>query len=451
MTVQELQEKLEQFSLMIDQFSVENFGFREIKSLQREINEHFKYVSFPDDEEKAQLKSGFEKKIAYFKEKQGQVNEANIVFTTETEAQLEKLKVRLGEPGLEKNFTKEEISDIKKAANETMARFRQNRFPSKETKDLAWEKFNALRDQLKKTEDNYYNSLRELKEKQNEVSTALAEKIIPAIETCHPEASDQNMADRLAAFLSFAAEANYKAPGFEFLSANGKEENKQVKNPLLSKSESLRALRKFINENRDLISKEDKNKIQFVVEEVQTDLDKSWAGYKEELQKKRDAWEEKRKENDEKRKEWEEKQKEFLKKLEDRLANQTSFKAKLEAIYHKQIGFQEKMEKRLIDQLAFIGKLNVHLDELDEKYESARTEQFRETVTEWINEKKAKIADVEDDVADIEDKLKDVKTRTEELSDKIRDIEVSKKEISSKIDEVKKKLGRVKPADKSPA
>ena len=109
------------------------------------------------------------------------------------------------------------------------------------------------------------------------------------------------------------------------------------------------------------------------------------------------------------------------------------------------------MEKRLIDQLAFIGKLNVQLEGLEEKYESARTEQFQETVTEWINEKKSKIADVEDDVADIEDKLKDVKTRTEELSDKIRDVEASKKEIAGKIDEVKKKLSKVKPADKPTA
>lgn len=449
MTVQELQAKLDQFSLMTDQFSVENSTTREIKLLQREINEHFKYINISDPEEKAQLKHGFEKKIAFFKEKQVHVNEANEVFTAETEEQIGKLKEKLGEPGSDKVITKEDFIDIKKAINETMARFRQNRFPSKEKKEEAWAIFSVIREQLKKQEDNFYDKQRESKEKQNEASAALAEKIIPAIETCHPEVNDQNMADRIATFLGFATEANYKAPGFEFLSAKSNEEEKKHKSPLLSKSESLRAFRKFLNENREIISREDRSKIQFVVEEVQTDLDKAWTLHKEELQKKREEWEVKRKENDEKRVEWEKKQKEFFEKLEARHANQAQFKTKLEAIYHKQIGFQEKLEKRLIDQLAFIGKLNVQLEGLDEKYESARTDQFAETVAEWINEKKAKIADVEDDVADLEDKLKDVKTRTEELSDKIRDIEVSKKEISNKIDEVKKKLGRVKPADKT--
>lgn len=125
---------MDQFGLMIDQFSVENSGFREIKILQREINEHFKYISFSTEEEKSGLKQGFEKKIAFFKEKQGQVNEANDAFTSETEEQIARLKERLGEAGSGKDFTKDDFIEIKKAFNETMSRFRLNRFPSKEKK-----------------------------------------------------------------------------------------------------------------------------------------------------------------------------------------------------------------------------------------------------------------------------------------------------------------------------
>jgi hypothetical protein len=447
MTVPELKAKLEQFSHIVSQFSVENPVSRELKNFQREINEHFRYASFKDEEEKAALRLEFDNAISAFRQKQEEINVDNEKFAAETLAQVEKIREVLGEETAGKVFSKEDFIDIKKSINETIARFRQNRFPSKESKDLAWEKFSACRDRLKKEEDNYYLKLREEKEKQYSKSAELSEKIIPAIETCHPEVNEQNMADRLAAFLSFASAENYKAPGFDFLNGEEKKENtadKKLKNPLLLKSESLRALRKFINENREIISKEDKNKIHFVVEEVQADLDKAWTVYKDELQKKRDAWEEKKKENDGKRKEWEQKQQEFLTRLEDRLSNQTSFKAKIESIYQKQVAFQEKLEKRLVDQLAFIGKLNIQLDGLDEKYESARTDQFRETVTEWINEKKSKIADVEDDIADLEDKLKDVKTRTEELSDKMREVETSKKEITAKIEEVKKKLSKVK-------
>ena len=105
----------------------------------------------------------------------------------------------------------------------------------------------------------------------------------------------------------------------------------------------------------------------------------------------------------------------------------------------------------MIDQLAFVGKLNLQLEGLDEKFENARTDQFRETVGEWMEEKKAKIADIEDDVADMEDKLKDVKENTDELSGKIRDIESSILEIKNKIGEVQKKLPRTKTSDKTEA
>lgn len=451
MTVPELKAKLDQYQHILSQFTAENPVNRELKQLQREIYEHFKYTGFADDAEKEQLQQDFAAKQLAFKERQDQINAENESFAETTNAEIEKLGKILEEELVEKGTNKDFFTGTRKLVNDILAKFRMNRFPSRESKDKSWETFNTYRDRLKKAEDAYYENIRAEKEKQSERSAELAEKIIPAIETCHPEVQEENMNDRVSKFKDYTTSLELKISAFDVISENGNGTEKKSKNPLLLKSETLRALRKFINENRDLISKEDKNKIHFVVEEVQADLDKAWTVYKEELQKKREEWEVKKKENDGKRKEWEQKQKEFLGKLEDRYANQASFKEKLEAIYHKQIGFQEKLEKRLIDQLAFIGKLNVQLDGLDEKYESARTDQFRETVTEWINEKKSKIADVEDDVADLEDKLKDVKRRTDELSDKIREVETSKEEIRSKIEEVKKKLGRITTADKPAA
>ncbi len=452
MTIAELNEKLELFSTLVNEYSAENNSTRETKVLQRELNEHFKYTTFKNEEEKTAVKSRFNELVNNWKEKHQQVNTENEKFAEEMETEVEKINQLIGEESSEKSFTKEDFAGIKKLVNELMGRFRQNRFPSRERKDAAWERFNNYRDRLKKAEDLYYEKQREEKQKQTAVSGELSEKIIPAIETCHPDVPSENMSDRISKFLSFVNSPEFKVTGFEFLSKKENENGEDKKNnPLLSKSETLRALRKFINENRESISRDDRNKIQFVVEEVQTDLDKAWTLHKDELQKKREAWEEKKKENDEKRKEWEVKQREFLTKLEDRLTNQTSFKAKLETVYQKQISFQERLEKRMTDQLAFLEKMNIQADGLEDKYNSARTDQFRETVQEWIEEKKAKIADVEDDIADMEDKLKDVKTKTEDLSDKIRDLEVSKADIAKKIEEVKKNLSRVNRPDKTTA
>src|SRR5687767_11123645 len=178
MTVPELKAKLDQYQHILNQFTVENPVNRELKQLQREIHEHFKYTGFTDDAEKDQLLQEFEKHQAAFKERQDQVNAENETFAATVEAEIENLGKML-EIELTAVSSKDFFTGTRKLANDIFSKFRMNRFPSRESKDKAWETFNAYRDRLKKAEDAYYENLRAEKEKQTERSAELAEKIIP--------------------------------------------------------------------------------------------------------------------------------------------------------------------------------------------------------------------------------------------------------------------------------
>lgn len=74
------------------------------------------------------------------------------------------------------------------------------------------------------------------------------------------------------------------------------------------------------------------------------------------------------------------------------------------------------------------------------KYATAWTDSFKTKVEEWIIEKKAKIASVEEDIEVLKGKIADINKKSEELPNKIKELDDSIIEIKSKIEEVKEKL-----------
>lgn len=131
---------------------------------------------------------------------------------------------------------------------------------------------------------------------------------------------------------------------------------------------------------------------------------------------------------------------EYLSTLEARLEKQINYKEKFDTIYIKQTDFLEKLEDRLERQQDFLEKLNDQLDDLEDKYANAWDTNFKDKISQWIEEKKIKIVEVEDGIHSLQDKIEDVKENVFELPDRIKSIETSITTLETKINAAKNKV-----------
>lgn len=437
MTSSELENKIDKFSDLLDDFGESTFNSRELWQLQKEIFQNFKETDFYDREDRQNNWNKFQGLVDTLRKKQDDINSENEKFADEADRLIDKLKDSIGGGLFSKQLEKADFAELKNLSSEIFEFIKQPRFPSKERRIAVWDKFNSLRDKLREEENEYYTKIREKITKRNNHSEELTEKIISTIDACHPDSPLEDLFELLGKLVLYLTGIGFLMDAVEWL-LGIKEE--KPKNPLKVKSEALRDVRRFINDNKDDITREDKQKIYARLDSVQADLNKAWGDYKEELQKKQEEWEERKKQNEQKKIDWERNQRGFLSKLEDRLEKQIAFKEKLEKVYDNQKEFLDKLETRLENQQDFLRKQNDQLDDLEDKYSSAWNDNFKDKVSDWIDDKKSKISDVESDIEKIEDKIRDVKNNIDELPDKIRDVEKSIDEIESKIDEVRAKL-----------
>lgn len=437
MTASELENKIDKFSDLLDDFGESTFNSKELWQLQKEIFQNFKETDFYDREDRQNNWNKFQGLVDTLRKKQDDINSENETFADEADRLIDKLKDSIGGGLFSKQLEKADFAELKTLSSEIFEFIKQPRFPSKERRVAVWDKFNSLRDKIREEENEYYTKIREKITKRNNHSEELTEKIISTIDACHPDSPLEDLFELLGKLVLYLTGIGFLMDAVEWL-LGIKEE--KPKNPLKVKSEALRDVRRFINENKDDITREDKQKIYARLDSVQADINKAWDDYKEELQKKQEEWEERKKHNEQKKIDWERNQREFLSKLENRLEKQITFKEKLEKVYDNQKEFLDKLESRLDNQKDFLRKLNDQLDDLEDKYSSAWNDNFKDKVSDWIDDKKSKISDVESDIDSIEDKIRDVKNNIDELPDKIRDVEKSIDEIESKIDEVRAKL-----------
>ncbi|MFT3912443.1 MAG: hypothetical protein QM737_23650 [Ferruginibacter sp.] len=439
MNLSELQAKIEKFSKLLNDFGATGAGSKELWQLQKEIVRDFKETIFENKEENQQHWEGFQLLVDKLRTKQDQLNAEYEKFAEEADAIIGQLEASITNGFFSGQLEKTDFTTKKEDFAKAFELFKENRWPSRERRTVAWDKYNGLRDMLKKEEDEFYIRLREKITQRSQNSQQLTEKIIVVIDHCHPDVTVDALADILKKWVQYLTGINSSTDAFAWVPAMKEE---QLKTPLKLRSDALSGIRKFINDNRDSLTKEDKQKIYERIDLVNEDLDKAWTAYKEELQQKREAWEERKKQNEEKQIAWEKKQRDFLAMLEDRLEKQLAFKTKLEKVYDNQLGFLEKQEARYTSQQDYLNKLHDQMEDLEDKLATAWTDDFKNKVTGWIDEKNAKISEVENSLPDIEEKITDVKKNIDELPDKIKDVEKSIGEIKDKIAEVKAKLDK---------
>lgn len=444
MTSSELENKIDIFSDLLDDFGESTFNSKDLWQLQKEIFQNFKETEFSDREDRQSNWNRFQGLVDTLRKKQDDINSENEKFADEADRLIDKLKESIAGGLFSKQLEKADFAELRNLSSEIFEFIKQPRFPSKERRIAVWDKFNNLRDKLRKEEDEYYSKIREKITKRIDHSQELADKIIRTIDACHPDSLLDELFELLGKLVLYLTGIGFLIDAVEWLLG---EKDEKPKNPLKVKSDALRDVRKFINDNKDDITREDKQKIYARLDIVQADINKAWDDYKAELgeqkkirEKKQIEWEKRQKEFEQKKINWEKNQREFLEKLEDRLEKQIAFKKKLNDILDKQNEFLSKIENRLDNQKDYLTKLNGQLDDLEDKYSDARSDSFRDKVSGWIDETKTKIDKVENDIDSIEDKIRDVKKQIDELEDKISDVEKCIEDIENKIDDVKGKL-----------
>lgn len=436
MTIKDLKESIENTAAKLKDYAIPDA--KTLSALRKELFEKFKLTSFTNSQERQENWAILQLLLDAIKEKQAKLDIENEKFAREAESNIAAVKEALGEDPEKRSFTKEELEILKKQLSETGEFIRQPNWPNRERRTNAWDEFKAYRELVRHKEDAYYNRLRDEKIKLAEQSSSITQAFLYAIHACHPDSASENLSD-IANTINALSNAGLKNAENHIHEGIGNEETK-LQNPLKIKSEGLRDLRKFVIENRDGITREDKQRIFAAIDEVQTDLDKAWAVYKEELQQKKDAWEERKKEKEIKHAEWELKQKDFLAKLEDRLAKQYAFKEKLAVVYEKQNAFWERLEKRIVNQQDYIQQIHIQLNDLEDKYAMTSDSKYREKLSEWIKGKYTKITEVETDIKDMEEKIADAKKNIEDLPVRMSEVDKSIQEIQNKIKEVRQNL-----------
>lgn len=425
MTAFELLDKIHNLDRLLDNFGSSNPDSRELWGLRKEISAAFKEVRFDERQERQDAWEKFILLCNSLRQKQDEVNRENEKFAEDANRRINDIENSLSEGLFSKSLDKDDFASIKQKLFDTFEIIKQHRWPSKDIKTAAWDKYNLLRDKLREKENKFYSEIREKKTKRIDHSGELTNKILNTIDACDPNTSLDALFDLLGKLALYATGIGFI---FDFIDLlTGSKDNKPA-NPLKVKSQSLKDIRKFINDNKDDITREDKQKIFSRLDIVQSDLNRAWDDYKEQRETKKH--------------EWERKQRDFVGKLESRLSNQISFKSKLENVLNKQQAFVTKLESRLENQQDFLRKIKGQLDDLEDKYNDAHSDSFRDRVSGWIDEKKSKISEVEDDIDQLKDKIRDVENDIEELPDKIRNIENDIEELEKKVDDARGKLDR---------
>ncbi len=431
MNTEELIEKINKFEALLNEYGQLNYNIWELRQSQKAIFEGFKTAVFNNNDERQNIFDKFNNLNQALNIKQESVNKDNEKFAAEADMLIAKLSEKLDFGIINNQPTKEDMAEFKLLVNAIFNFFKQNRWPNKESRELNWQKFEPLRERVKIYEDVFYKKLKEIAAKRSEKSVEITQKVIAAINECNPELNVETLPESLALLLTYLKENNLNAEVF-----NIEIDAEKLQKPLKLKTETINLLRKLINDNRDEFTRDDKDKIYAKLDEIQVTINKAWEDYKAEAQQKQQAWEERKLLNEQKRAEWEVKQKDFLQKLEIRLGQQIAYNERLEKGEQSQQDFLQKLQNRLQSQQDYLPKLAHQIIELEEKQASAWSDAHREKIGTWIEEKNVKIAEINNDVLNMQDKITEVQKNIEDLPAKKLELEISIAEIKLKIEEV---------------
>ena len=237
------------------------------------------------------------------------------------------------------------------------ASFKQVRYPTKEEKNAAWERFQGIVESVKETQAEE----RKQWERKAESSAQLRNQILRQGEYGRPpNAFESGIADMIMGPITALAELYVDVITLGQLRGEIDEKHEQLKHY----SSELRKAWNLFNDNKDEMLGKDKHEVFQGLREIQEHLDAAW-----------DEW----------------------KKLKGHYheTQQTSFRERVHASI-------EKLESRLENLYSILSKRESHLSELEEKRDTAWNDDFRDRVEGWIDEEESRIRDIRDQIQQVE-------------------------------------------------
>lgn len=235
--------------------------------------------------------------------------------------------------------------------------FKHVRYPTKEEKNYAWERFQGIVESVKETQAEE----RKQWERKAESSAQLKNQILRQGEYGRPpNAFESGIADMIIGPIKALAELYVDVITLGQLKVEIDEKHEELKHF----SGELRKAWNLFNENKDDMLGKDKHEVFQGLREIQEQLDAAW-----------DEW----------------------KKLKGHYheTQRSSFRERVHASI-------EKLESRLENLYGILSKRESHLSELEEKRDTAWNDDFRDRVEGWIDEEESRIRDIKDQLHQVE-------------------------------------------------
>ncbi len=423
-----LSDQINQFATLLQTFSADATQAVHLRELKKNIHAEFKEINAKLPEEKLTQWNEFQELITQFNTINQQWQLESESFAVEANHRIDAFEQSIIQR-ITPKATKDDYTALRAEADVVYEFIKQPQWPSKEIRTAAWDKFKRIKDQFRDLENNFYAQLKEERQQKADKSAALTPLFCTVLQTCLPELPVQNTMQSFTQFQESLAQLGIILNDEQVLPSEQEAQSTSLK----TQSDILQRIRQVAFVQRDSFVWEHRQQVFNLIDSVKEALDKAWEIHKVALQQKKE-------ERIQKKKEWETKQQSFLQMLEQRLEKQWEYKQKLESFGISQNDFLARIDTRQSSQKAYLEKLYADLEELQEQYNTAWSDNFKQRTELRIVSKKSKITEVENDIAAGEQKREDANNQLLVLPNRVEEVVKTITEIQSKIIEVKEKL-----------
>lgn len=432
-----LQQKFDQYKLLISEFGHESSTTKAIFDLKKEIPEIAKAAVFDSAEVQQDFFSSLEQLHLEFLEKKKKMEAEAIEFTKQVEEQIIQIEKLYSEKKQAKPLEKSDYDELKQFLFNITNLLKTPKWQSKEVRNNIKDKLNQLKLDIKTEESKYYDNKRQERFENAVLSLEISDKIFAVLHVCHPDVAIEELQQLYQKFVQFIEPMELNKEAFAIELSWTEEKLKQT---LKQKSEVFKLLKKLVLDNKEAFTIKDKNKLFEEFDKLKAELDKAWEQHKIELEKLQQERALKRQEQEQKKEEWIKKQEEFLTMMQEKLERQKSYALHLQKVLKDRNDFIQRLENRVVIQSDFKKGLQQQLKDLEDRQASAWTVEFIEKSNKWIAEKQDKIAEIDKEIAEVKEKKQDVRASLTEVQEKLDKTNASISEIEEKINDVLAKL-----------
>jgi hypothetical protein len=262
--------------------------------------------------------------------------------------------------------------------------FKNSRYPTKEGKDSAYNRFQELvakaRDRSEVSRARVNESQREW-ERREKRSRDLSEEVQSKATGSRPTTTGE----RALADLIFLPITIIRRIVEDILGVDDRDGLEEIRHELVACNEKLRGAWAAFNEFKKDLLPGDKNNAYQSLQEANEKLNEGWRHWKESMSalqnRRQQEWEQRQRERKTRNAEREGKQRLFFERVENNI---------------------EKLEEKLNNARSALERQEDHLEDLREKYSEAWSDGFRERCSEWIDETEDRIDSIKEHIERLE-------------------------------------------------